>query len=451
MKTSISIIRYQNRLAKRWLLVIAATALPLAINSQTPTPLSLTLSECREMALAHNEELQKADNNLRKAELDKAIALTSYLPSIDGSAVGAYIVEDIDIMGMKMQMKGTYMAGLSLTQPLYAGGKIIAGNKLARIGAECADETRRKTRMQVIADADNAYWTFLATTRKIAMLESYCRQIDTLYRTTEVSVQAQMATPNDLLRIKAKRSEINYQLQKARNGVNLCRLALCHIIGADLETPITAIDTVIAITPPLGLDADISQRPELILLQKQVEAQQQQIKMTRAEMLPTAGLSIGYTYYGNIKLQGITTDPTGNPIPYTQKFEDGFTVGMVSVSIPILHWGANFKKIKQSRLQLRNAELDLSQNRRLLSIEAQQARQNLSEGYAMIETADLGCQQARENLRVIQDRYRQHMSSLTDLLDAQSQWQQAESNLIEAQTQYKIYETEFRRTTGRLE
>lgn len=420
-----------------------------AVAADSPVPMSQ--AECRRLALANNEQVTQADNELRRAQLEKEIAFTSYLPKIDGMASAVYMVPDLDMMGMELQMRGMYMAGLTLTQPLYTGGKIRTGNKLAQIGVECAEQNNRKTRMQVIADADNAYWTFLATTRKIAMLESYCRQIDTLYRTTEVSVQAQMATPNDLLRIKAKRSEINYQLQKARNGVNLCRLALCHIIGADLETPITAIDTFIAITPPLGLDADISQRPELILLQKQVEAQQQQIKMTRADMLPTAGLSIGYTYYGNIKLQGITTDPTGNPIPYTQKFEDGFTVGMVSVSIPILHWGANFKKIKQSRLQLRNAELDLSQNRRLLSIEAQQARQNLSEGYAMIETANLGCQQARENLRVMQDRYRQHMSSLTDLLDAQSQWQQAESNLIEAQTQYKIYETEFRRTTGRLE
>lgn len=449
MKTLSFSLHHKSRLIKKGLLVATTTCLSLSVNGQTT--LVLSQAQCREMALTHNEELQKADNNLRKAELDKAIALTSYLPTIDGSAVGAYIIEDIDIMGMKMQMKGTYMAGLTLTQPLYAGGKIIAGNKLARIGAECADETLRKTRMQVIADADNAYWTLLATTRKITMLESYCRQIDTLYHTTEVSVEAQLATANDLLRIKAKRSEINYQLQKARNGVNLCRLALCHIIGADFETDILLSDSAIIVTPPLGLDTDISQRPELRLLQKQVEAQQQQIKMTRAEMLPTAGLSFGYTYYGNIKLQGMTADPMGNPIPYTQKFEDGFTVGMVSLSIPILHWGANFKKIKQSKLQLRNAELDLSQNRRLLSIEAQQARQNLTEGYAMIETADLGCQQARENLRVMQERYRQQMASLTDLLDAQSQWQQAESNLIEAQTQYKIYETEFRRTTGRLE
>lgn len=100
------------------------------------------------MALAHNEALQKADNDLRKAELDKAIAFTSYLPAIESSATGAYVVEDIDMMGMQMQMKGTYMAGITLTQPLYAGGKIIAGNKLARIGVECAAENQRKTRMQ---------------------------------------------------------------------------------------------------------------------------------------------------------------------------------------------------------------------------------------------------------------------------------------------------------------
>lgn len=147
----------------------------------------------------------------------------------------------------------------------------------------------------------------------------------------------------------------------------------------------------------------------------------------------------------------MTADPAGNPIPYTQKFEDGFTVGMVSVSIPILHWGANFKKIKQSKYQLRNAELDLSQNRRLLTIEAQQARAKPYRRLCHDRNGALGLPTSRENLRVMQNCYHNQMATLTDLLDAQSQWQQAESNLIEAQTQYKIYETEFRRTTGRLE
>ena len=85
-----------------------------------------------------------------------------------------------------------------------------------------------------------------------------------------------------------------------------------------------------------------------------------------------------------------------------------------------------------------------------MSIEARQAVQNLTDGYTMVETAELGRKEAIENLRVMQERYDVSMCTLTDLLDAQTQWQQAESNFIEAQTQYKIYETEYKRTTGRL-
>jgi outer membrane protein TolC len=75
---------------------------------------------------------------------------------------------------------------------------------------------------------------------------------------------------------------------------------------------------------------------------------------------------------------------------------------------------------------------------------------NIGDGYRMIETAERGLSRAEENLRVMGDRYAAALSPLTDLLDAQSQWQQAESNLIEARTQYKIYETEYRRANGSL-
>ena len=85
------------------------------------------------------------------------------------------------------------------------------------------------------------------------------------------------------------------------------------------------------------------------------------------------------------------------------------------------------------------------------TIEVQQAIQNMQDGYKLIHTAEKGLQQADENLRVMRSRYAASMAPLTDLLDAQSQWQQAESNLIEAQTQYKIYETEYLRATGTLD
>ena len=96
-------------------------------------PLRLSLDECRKMALAHSEELQKSDNALRQAELDRQIAKTAFLPKFDASAVGAYMLPDMDMLGMELRMRGTYMAGVNLTQPIYTGGKITTGNRLASI------------------------------------------------------------------------------------------------------------------------------------------------------------------------------------------------------------------------------------------------------------------------------------------------------------------------------
>ena len=198
------------------------------------------------------------------------------------------------------------------------------------------------------------------------------------------------------------------------------------------------------------LDESIALRPELKLLEQQIAARQQQIKMVRGDILPQIGLSAGYAYYGNIKLNGMTADPQGNYIPFTQKLDDGIGLVMASVSIPLFHWGEGLKKVKKAKLDLQNAQLDLQRNSRLLSIEVRQAIQNLTDGYNLVQTAELGSRQANENLRVMRDRYTNGLSTLTDLLDAQSQWQQAESNRIEALTQYKTYETEYLRCTGRL-
>lgn len=410
----------------------------------------LTQAECRRIALQNNEELTKANNALRRARLDKEIAFSAYLPKLDGMASGTYMFPDMEMSGIELQMRGMYMAGLSVTQPLYAGGRIVAGNKLARIGQESAAETLRKTRMEVVADADQAYWNYIAVGRKVRMLETYRTQMDTLFRQVETAVKAGMGTDNELLRISAKRSEINYQLQKARNGADLCRLALCHVLGRPLNTQFVPADTIIKVSPPAQLDESIAFRPELRLLQQQVAAREQQVKVARGDILPQIGLSTGYTWYGNIKMNGMTADAQGNYIPYSQRLDNGLGLVMASVSIPLFHWGEGLKKIRQAKLDLQNAHLDLQQNTRLLSIEARQAVQNLTDGYNLVETAELGSRQAKENLRVMSDRYANGLSTLTDLLDAQSQWQQAESNRIEALTQYKIYETEYLRCTGRL-
>ena len=402
------------------------------------------------MALDYNEMLKKADNKVRQAELDKAVAFASYLPKFEGSLTGTYLFPDMDVMGSELQMRGMYMAGISLIQPVYSGGKIRTANKLAEIGEECAKEQLRKTRMDVIAEADKAYWTYVAVLEKVKMLDSYEKQMLALYDMASESVNAELSTENDLLRISAKRSEIQYQLQKVRNGADLCRISLCHVIGAGFDTMIEPVDTVLKINAPSEMSEDISSRPEFRLLQKQVDAGLQQVKLARADILPTIGLSAGYAYYGNVKLNGVAMDALGNAHPYTQKFDDGFGLAMASVSIPVFSWGAGLKKIKKARIEAENARLDMTHNVKLMNIEVRQAVQNVKDGYQLVQTATIGLQLAERNLQQMTQKYEVSMATLTDLLDAQSQWQTAKSNFIEAQTQYKIYETEYLKKTGKL-
>ena len=129
------------------------------------------------MAVGHDEDLRRADNAMKQAETDKGVAIAAYLPKISASATGAYVTPDIDMMGMELKMRGMYMAGITLTQPIYAGGRIRAGRQLADIGHEISRENYHKTRMQVVADADIAYWSLIAVRWKVRMLRAYKAQI----------------------------------------------------------------------------------------------------------------------------------------------------------------------------------------------------------------------------------------------------------------------------------
>lgn len=420
-------------------------ALGLAVNLPASAQLQLSQAECRKMALKNNEEMKIAENSYRQAKLDKEIAFAAYLPELEGSLTGIYR-KDMDLMGAELQMRGTYLAGLTLTQPIFTGGKIVASNKLAKIGVDCAEESLRKTEMDIIAEADNAYWTYIAVAEKVKLLEAYQKQLDELHHQIAKSVEVQMATQADLLRVDSKRSQILYQLKKAKNGVELCRMSLCSTLGVDIHTTIQATETNIEITSPQQLESNILMRPEYRLLLNQVEAQKQQIKVARADILPTFGISAQYSYYGNLKLAGQAEDG----MPFKQEYKDGSPMLMASISVPLFKWGKGLKGIKKAKLNYQNAQLDLQRNERLLNIELQQAIQNIADGYNLVETANIGMSQAAENLRNMQNSYDVSMCTLTDLLDAQAQWQEAYSNQIEAKTQYKIYESEYMRVSGQL-
>lgn len=418
-------------------------------------PLSLSLQDCRKMALEYNEKIRIADNAVNKARLDRQIAFAQYLPKVDGSFTLLHmqtqdLLEIGDVLGVSLQTRGTFLAGVSVTQPLYVGGQITAANRLARIGQTVSEEQKRKTRQQVIADVDNAYYTLISVRSKVRMLEAYSRQMQGLYDQVKLGVDVQMATTNDLLRISTKQNEISYQLQKARNGEQLCGLALAYAIGADMDQTIIPSDTVLQ-SQNLGLSEDFSARPDLHLLQQQVKANEVMVKKERSNYLPTLALLGSYSYHDNLRLKGNLNLPHGTALDYHYTFSGSCPYALLSLRMPLFHWGAELKKVKKAKLNLADSKLQLQQMERGMRIEVRKAVQNVTDAQRMVETATTGRQQADENLRVMRQKYDNQMCTMTDLLDAQSQWQQSRSNLIEAQTQLKIYETEYLRVTGQLE
>lgn len=414
--------------------------------------LELSLKECKDLALKTDEDMKIAQNRIDQSSLDKGVAKSAYFPKIDGMGSAFYLTPNSS-MGdmMELQMRGVYLAGFSLTQPVYTGGKIVTANKLARVGQEVAEQQLEATRMDVIGEAEKSYWMYVAVLSKIDMINSYLTQLDSIYDYTKSAYELGLTTRLSISRVETRKSELEYRLRQAKSGADLCRLALCRIIGADpseIIVPTESLEDFAHKTEPfMGIES----RPELHMSLKNIEAKKLDVIMTLAEYLPTIGLQLGWNAFGNLKMKSFVEGPDGNYYPYTSSVNYKGFVGAVSVSIPIFHWGEGYKKVKRAKLELTNAELAFEKNRKLMELQAHQAYSNFTDGHELIKSAEKAFAEAQENLSLMRDQYDHGIMTLTDLLEAQSQWQTSYSNLIEAKTQYRINRVEYLRSIGRLE
>lgn len=414
--------------------------------------IELSLQECKELALRNDEDIKIAQNRIAQASMDMYVAKTAYFPKFDING-GAFYLTPNPSMGetMDIQMKGVYMAGISLVQPIYTGGKIITANKMAKIGGEAAEDQLEATRMDALAEAEKSYWMYVAVLAKIDMINSYMTQLDSIYAFTRTAYELGMTTEINLKRVDSRRSELRYNLRQAESGADLCRMAICRLIGADESEPIQPSEQLETIALPDNKFFGIDNRPELNLLKKNVEIKKLDVKMTLSDYLPSVGLQIGWNAFGNLKMTSYTPLPDGSMYPYTQNIDYRGFVGALSVSIPLFHWGEGYKKVKKAKMEVENARLAMEKNMKLMELQARQTYSNYIDGYELIATAAKALEEAESNLTAINEQYQVGLMTLTDVLEAQSQWHTSYSNLIEAKTQYKINEVEYLRSVGMLE
>lgn len=445
---------------------------------------AMSLQQAREMALQKNENLKIAAKQMEKAETQKAAARTLRLPSFSVTGMGIYQDKDFEMdltlptqkpnpqtgelepnimmnpvtgepvigvdgnpvfnmyawLPLNVSLSGAYLTGVALQQPVYTGGKIDAGNKMADIGIEMAGENKTMQQMSAIAEADNAYWTYIAVFQKVKLAQQAVDMLEELVKKAEDAYEVGMSGRNDLLKAQVEYNKARLNLQKAQNGLELGRMDLCRVTGLPFSTEITAVDTIVSVSQPTGIgmeDETVQQRPEYRLQQKSIDLKEQQIRMAKANFLPTAGIQAGYNHIGGIEFSSTDFSNTSLNV-------------LASVKIPIFHWGEGVKKINVAKIDKEIQELELEKNKQLLQLEAEQNRLNLQLAWERIQLNETALEQADENLRVTRDNYEVGMETITEYLIAQTQWHQAFSELIDSKTDFKIRETMWLKATGNL-
>ena len=432
--------------------IFSLVALAITLLTASAQGVTLTAEQAADLAVKNSEEMTAAVNAVEQADINKKIAHTAYLPKLAGSLTGAWMPDSkYDDVGIRLQMRGMYMAGINITQPIYVGGKIVAANRQAEIGRTAARQQQRLTDINLRARALTSYWTYVAVLAKVEMMKSYRAVVDTAYNQTLAALEAGMATRNELLRIEARRSQVVYQQEQVANGADLCRMALCNAVGLPSDTPVTPADTEISAEVPADLsDYNLDDRPEMQLLKADIDVKEQQVKIVRADFLPQLGLQAGWSAFGNLRVKWMQPLPDGSYMPLSETINsNGFNV-MLSLQVPIFHWGEGIKKVKSAKIDVQNARLNLEGKTRQLDLQVRQTITNVRTGLELLKSAHTAVNTAEAALTSTATSYSLGMAKITDLLDAQAGWHTARADLIEAQTQLRISVIDYLAATARL-
>lgn len=401
-----------------------------------------TLEKCQSLALQNNAKMKNNQLNLEAATQSKKEAFTNYFPSVSATGMGfksqTPLMEMATPEGVMGMMKDGMAGGVMATQPIFVGGKIITGNKMAKLGLEMTQYQTELSEDEVILKTEEYYWQIVSLNEKLKTISMVESQLQNIRKDVEISHQAGLIGLNDVLKVKLKQNELQAARFQIENGFQLSKMALCQHIGI----PLDSASYFNVETPEFGDIASpaiyyvdhssaLPLRSESKLLEKNVELNKLQTKMKRGDYLPTAAIGGGYMYDN---LMGSDR-----------------TYGMIyaTVSVPISGWWGGSHALKKQKIQERIAENNRQEGEELLMLQMQQVRNELDESYKQVQIRKLSVEEATENRRLNNDYYKAGTVSLTDLLDAETLLQQSLDGYTDACTVYQIKLKKYFQVTGR--
>ena len=421
-----------------------------------------TLEQIKDSALLNNFAIRSAKYNIEAAQQQRKEAFTKFFPNVSGTGLwfnankgmAQTTINPSEVipaeLGMALaqsfppealaalanpisvsMMKNGTIAGVQAVQPVFAGGQIINGNKLAKVGEDVSRLQLQLSENEVEKTAEQYFWQLASLQEKMNTLNAADALLSDIYKDVDVAIRAGVALRNDLLRVQLRQNEIASQRLKLQNGLSLVRLLLSQYCGLRDTSFVITYQTDQAQSPmPQGTES-VSLTPEYQLLSKQVEATALQEKMAVGENLPSVAVGAGYNYHNLL--------------------ENDHTFGMLfaTVSVPISDWWGGSHAIKRKKIEHQKAQEQLADNTQLLQIRIQNAWNGVEESYQQLQLAQRSIEQAEENLRLNRNFYQAGTSKMSDLLEAQMLYQQACDKHTDAFADYQNKLLEYRQSAGR--
>ncbi len=338
--------------------------------------------------------------------------------------------------------KNIYVGALTLTQPVYLGGKVREAYKITKYGEQLAAASKEADVADVLYKTEEAYWRVLSLGEKVSLVNAYIDLLQRLNLDLENLFAEGIIIQNDLLKAGVKLNEARLNLIKAENGLALSKMALCQILGLPLETDLSLTDDLSSELPGMESlsyrDSAVANRPELHALEQTANIARSGVKLMQSRYLPNVGFTANYL--------------VANPNPYaglTEDFGSDWTVG-VAVNIPIFHWGDKNHTLRAAKYEQRVAELKLEETRDLITLEVQQALFKVKESARKVEVARQNLEKADENLKVATDGFAEGILKTTDVLEAQALWKESRSSYIDAKMERNLDRVNLEKVAGDL-
>lgn len=424
----------------------------------------LTLDSCFTLARTHNAQYQYSQYEIERAREVKAQVFTKFFPQVTmgynafyamrplieynvndlyeqgdfGEFVASVIqaLNDPEIGGnvpteVNALKKGHGINAMAVV-PLFAGGRVVNGNRLAKVGVEAAELKAEVTERDVMEEVEASYFLVLGLQEKEATVAAALVLIDSLDHVVDKALAAGLITRSDKLLVALKRNELKAKEMQLENGILLASHLLCHQIGIPYPDGGLKLENNLAATGKFTpAEEGTFLRPEKQLLELQVKAESLYKKMAVGEALPLVAVGAVATY-GNIM------DKT--------KFN---VLLFARVTVPLTQWWETSHKMKEHEWKIREAELQQKELGEKMQLQEMQAYNQMVEAESLLQSDSAALDMAEENYRLAELNYKAGMNTITDVLQANTLLLQARNAITDRQITYAAACRRYHDLTGR--